>query len=625
LDPCPPRLKTSSRGPALDFVEHEPEPAAPLSRRTTIMTDAPNIQRRLAALAFADVVGYSRMIERDDVDTMLRWRALRNDLIGPKIEEHRGRLIRMAGDGLFVEFGSAVDAVKWAQDVQRGINQLYEAGEGRLLVRIGINVEDVIVDGDDLHGDGVNIAARIQQLADPGQIVVTSAVYDYVWNKVGVHLVDLGERSLKNISRPIRIFRLDPKEDAPGPKRSAVPHLAWSNRPSIAVLPFQNMGGPRDEDYFGEGITEDIIGALSRSRSMYVIARNSTLAYREHTADAREIAGELGVRYILQGTVRRQGERLRISVDLIDATQNRTIWAEKYDGPTTDLFDFQDRIAASIVATAEPRLVEAESIRARQKPTESLDAYDCLLRALSMFYTFDKQEFTEAGAFLDRAIARDPAYAQAHAYKAWWYVLSVAEGLLPHDIAVTSLAEASARRAMALDDHDAFVVAVAAHVESIVRKQPEAALEMFDRALLLNENSAFAWGLSSASCAYAGQAEKALERLRSAWRLSPFDPLNFMFLTIAGIAEFVAGRYDPAIAWLNKARRANPRFVAALRTLVTSLSHAGRTEEARATAIQLLAIEPHFSVRVLQSWYPFQRPDDLDRYVRGLREAGLPE
>ncbi|HET9046078.1 MAG TPA: adenylate/guanylate cyclase domain-containing protein [Casimicrobiaceae bacterium] len=589
------------------------------------MTDAPNIERRLAAVAFADVAGYSRMIELDDVDTMLRWRALRNDLIGPKIDEHRGRLIRMAGDGLFIEFRSAVDAVQWAQDVQRGINQLYKTGESRLLVRIGINVEDVIIDGDDLHGDGVNIAARIQQIAEPGEIVVTSNVYDYVWNKVGAQLVDLGERSLKNISRPIHIFRLDAKDEASGPARRVVPHIEWTNRPSIAVLPFRNVGGRAEENYFGEGITEDIIAALSRSRSMYVIARNSTLAYREQAADPWEIAGQLGVRYILQGAVRRQDERLRISVELVDASHNRTIWAEKYDGLSADLFDFQDRIAASIVATVEPRLVEAEAIRARQKPTERLDAYDCVLRALSLFYTFDKAEFSEAGAYLDQAIELDPSYAQAHAYKAWWYVLRMAEGALAHGLATTSLAEAASRRAMTLDDHDAFVVSVAGHVESIVRKQPEVALELFDRALLLNENSAFAWGLSSASCAYLGEAEKALERLRSAWRLSPFDPLNFMFLTIAGIAEFVAGRYDPAIAWLNKARRTNPRFVAALRTLVTSLSHAGRAAEARAMAMELLEVEPNFSVGLLQSWYPFRRPDDLERYLAGLREAGLPE
>jgi TolB-like protein/class 3 adenylate cyclase/tetratricopeptide (TPR) repeat protein len=580
-------------------------------------------------VAFADVAGFSRLMEQDDVRTMARWKSLRTDIVEPKLAEHRGRLIRVIGDGLFIEFQSAVDAVQWALDVQGALRvRNKETSEG-LVLRIGINVEDVIVDEEDLHGDGVNIASRIQQLANPGDVVVTATVREYVWNKLGVDLIDMGERTLKNISRPIRIYRVGQGKsdsDSEGTtQRGAAPHLAWGNRPSIAVLPFRNVGGAPEGDYFGEGMTEDIISALSRSRSMFVIARNSTLAYRDRVADAREIASELGVRYILDGTVRRQDERLRISVELIDVTQNRHIWGEKYDGVVANLFDFQDRIAASIVGTLEPRLVEVESNRARQKPTESLDAYDCLLRALSLFYTFDKSEFLQAGAYLDRAIELDPTYAQAYAYRAWWYVLRMAEGMVREEPSIRALAEAAARRAMALDDQDAFVVAVAGHVESVVNKQPELALELFDRALTLNENSAFAWAMSAASYAYLGEAEVALERLRSAWRLSPFDPLNFVFLTVAGIAEFVAGRYDPAIVWLRKARRANPRFVAALRTLVACLSSAGRMTDAQATAAELLAVEPTFSVAALASWYPFRRADDLNRYVAGLRAAGLPE
>ena len=480
-------------------------------------------------------------MEKDDVRTMAQWKAIRTGIIEPKLAEHRGRLIRVIGDGLFIEFMSAVDAVRWAVEVQRALHaRNNEGGEG-LVMRIGINVEDVIVDEEDLHGDGVNIASRIQQLANPGDVVVTATVREYVWNKLGVQMADMGERTLKNISRPIRLYRIHHGESEQTPGHRAAPHLAWGNRPSIAVLPFRNVGGVPKDDYFGEGITEDIIAALSRSRSMYVIARNSTLCYRDRVADAREIAGELGVRYVLEGSVRRQAKRLRISVELIDATQNHRIWGEQYDGVVAKLFEFQDRIAASIVTTLEPRLVEVETTRARQKPTESLDAYDCLLRALSLFYTFDRTEFAEAGAYLDRAIALDPTYAQAYAYKAWWYVLRMAEGLQPEERTTRSLAQVAARRAMALDDQDAFVVAVAGHVESIINKQPEAAIELFDRALVLNENSAFAWGMSAATYAYLGEAELALERLRSAWRLSPFDQLNFVFLTIAGIAEFVAG------------------------------------------------------------------------------------
>jgi adenylate cyclase len=590
-----------------------------------ISDGSPHVSRRLAAVAFADVAGFSRLMEQDDVGTMAQWKALRTDVIEPKLADHRGRLIRVIGDGLFVEFGSAVDAVSWALEVQRALSARADSGAASLVLRIGINVEDVIVDEEDLHGDGVNIASRIQQLADPGDVVVTATVREYIWNKLGVRMVDMGERSLKNISRPIRLYRIYQGEPGEAPGRPAAPHVAWGNRPAIAVLPFRNVGGAPKDDYFGEGITEDIIAALSRSRSMFVIARNSTLCYRDHVADARAIAAELGVRYVLEGSVRRQAKNLRISVELIDATRNHRIWGEKYDGTVANLFEFQDRIAASVVATLEPRLVEVESSRARQKPTESLDAYDCLLRALALFYTFDRSEFTEAGGFLDRAISLDPTYAQAYAYKAWWYVLRMAEGLLPEEQSTRTLAQDAARRAMALDDQDAFVVAVAGHVESIINKQPEAALELFDRALVLNENSAFAWGMSAASCAYLGEPELALERLRSAWRLSPFDQLNFVFLTVAGIAEFVAGRYDPAIVWLRKARRANPRFAGALRTLVASLALAERADDAKAAAAELLAVDPDFSVSALAKWYPFRRPDDLNRYVAGLRAAGLPE
>ena len=601
----------------------------------TIVTDSkpivpPHVTRRLAAVAFADVAGFSALMEQDDVATMARWKSLRTEIIEPKLAEYRGRLIRIIGDGLFVEFQSAVDAVRWAIDVQSALLGHSEHGPGALKLRIGVNVEDVIIDEDDLHGDGVNIAARIQQIANPGEVVMTAAVREYVWNKLGVALVDLGERSLKNLSRPIRLYAVDRRKSEhmslAGYAHGLPPHVGWSNRPSIAVMPFRNLGGTPNEDYFGEGMTEEIISALSRSRSMYVIARASTLSYRNRISETKQIASELGVKYILDGTVRREEQRLRISVELIDAARNHRVWGERYDGVAASLFDFQDRIASSIVATLEPKLVEVETTQARQKPTENLDAYDCVLRALSLFYTFEKAEFRQAGDYLDRAIVLDPTYAQAYAYKAWWYVFRMAEGLLQEDEESTRhAAEQAVRRAMALDDQDAFVVAVAGHVESLIHKQPELALELFDRALVLNENSAFAWGMSAASYAYLGESEPALERLRSAWRLSPFDPLNFVFYTLAGIAEFVAGRYDPAIVWLRKAKREKPRFVATLRTLCACLSAAGRVDDARIVARELLDVEPNFSVRSIESWYPFRRADDLARYVAGLRAAGLPE
>jgi adenylate cyclase len=590
------------------------------------MSASAHIERRLAAIVFADVAGYSRLIEQDDVDTTRKWRALRENLIAPKISEHFGRLVRTIGDGLLIEFRSVVDAVVWASDVQRAIADAREPDDSRsILMRIGINIEDVIIDGDDLHGDGVNIAARIQQLADPGEVVVTAVVNDYVRNKLSVTFTDLGNRELKNISRPIRIYRLElSKPDATGKPRGH-PYLAWTNRPSIALLPFRNLSSNAEESYFGEGITEEIVAALARNRSLLVIARHSTLRYADRHADMRQISSELGVRYVLDGSVQRQAARLRISAELIDAGDNRTIWADRFEGSNEDLFKFQDEIALKIVSVIEPRLAEAEAKRVRSKPTESLDAYDCVLRALSLQYSFDRADFHEAGRYLDRAIELDPSYAQACAYKAWWHLLAIGEGLTSDFRRDVRLAEEFADRAVGLDATDAFGFGVSGHVRTFLLRQPEHAVELFERALQLNPNSAFAWGVSASTFCFLGRPDEAMERLRNAWRLSPFDPLNFFYWTVAGLAEFVAGRYDQGVGWLQKARRENPRFVATYRTLAACLALLGNEEEAKAVATDLLSVDPSFRISVFTSWYPLRRPDDLKRLIDGLRAAGLPE
>jgi TolB-like protein/class 3 adenylate cyclase/Tfp pilus assembly protein PilF len=588
--------------------------------------DARNIKRRLAAVAFADVAGFSKLMELDDTQTILRWKALRANLLEPKIAEHDGHLLQVMGDGLFIEFESVVSAVRWAHDVQRAIAQSLDEHEGdALLMRIGINVEDVIVDGDKRHGDGVNIAARIQQLAGPGEVVMTATVRDHVWNKLGVELTDLGERELKNISRPVRIYRLEHGSQSGVRRRFAQPHLSWNNRPSIAVMPFKNLGGDPKEAYFGEGITEEIIGALAHNRSLLVIARHSTLPYRDRQADVRQIASELSVRYVLDGSVRRQLEKLRISVDLIDAGQNRTIWAEKYDGGVAELFEFQDRISASVVAMIEPRVYEAEAERVRSKPTDSLDAYDCVLRAYPLFYTSDEREFMTAGVLLDHAIELDPAYAQAWAHKAWWYILLIGEWRARATERDFTMAQVTAQKGLKLDPMDAFALAVAAHAESFLGNRPESAIEMFERALQLNKNSAFAWAISGITCCYLGQPEDALDRLRNSWRLSPFDPLKFFFWGVAGFAEFIAGRYEEALVWLLKARRDHPGHLAAHRNLAACFAQLGRMDEARAAAADLLAREPTFRISVFESRYPLRRPGDRERLLSGLRAAGLPE
>jgi TolB-like protein/Tfp pilus assembly protein PilF len=589
------------------------------------LDDALSIKRRLAAVAFADVAGFSRLIAANDVETLRRWRALRKEIMDPHMVRNGGRVAEVAGDAVLVEFASAVNAVRWAADVQRAVQGAQdEPEEFALRLRIGINVEDVIDDDGVLQGDGVNIAARIHQAAEPGQVVVTASVRDYVMNRLPIAFRDLGTPALKNIARPVRVFAIEWIEGAEGATASH-PYLQWSSRPTLAVLPFRTIGGTDDDTYFGDGITEDIISGLSRSRSLYVIARNSTLRYRDRTKDLRQIASELDVRYVLDGSVRRQATRLRINAELIDAVANRAIWAQRFEGTNEDLFEFQDRIATSIVGSLEPRVQAVEAARVGDRPTESLDAYDCVLKALSRLYQFTEESHREAGALLERAIALDPSYAQAHAYMAWWLNFQVGEGRSSDPDADRARALAVSRRAVELDSEDPFVLAVAGHLLAFLAHKPEDAEDLFEQALALNQNSAFAWGLSALTFAYLGRPDEALERLQNSWRLNPFDPLNFYLWIVAGIAEFVAGRYDEAIAWLRKSRRANPRFMAALRMLAASLALSGDESGAREVARELLAMDPGFRVSKFVSWYPLQRPEDLARLEAGLRTAGLPE
>ncbi len=584
-----------------------------------------SINRRLAAIAFADVAGFSRLIAANDVETLRRWKVLRTEVMEPLMLRQGGRVAEVAGDAVLVEFGSAVNAVRWATDVQRAVLGSDDSKHPLALrLRIGINVEDVIDDDGILQGDGVNIASRIHQAAEPGEIVVTGAVRDYVMNRLPVVFRDLGTPVFKNIVREVRVFAVE-WEGGAGSQPTAHPYLQWSSRPTLAVLPFRTIGGTEDDAYFGEGITDDIITGLSRSRSLYVIARNSMLRYRDRVKDLRQIATELNVRYVLDGSVRRQTTRLRINAELIDVAANREVWAQRFEGANDDVFDFQDRIATSIVNALEPRLQAAEVARVGDRPTESLDAYNCLLKALSRLYVFTPESYLEAGALLGRAVALDPNYAQAHAYLAWWLNFQIGEGRSANPGADREHALAASQRGVALDPEDAFALAVAGHILSFMTKKNDEAVELFEQALAVNENSAFAWGLSALTFAYMGRADEALERLQNVWRLNPFDPLNFYFWIVAGIAEFIAGRYAEAIAWLRKSKRANPRFIASHRMLAASQALAGDETGAKAAAADVLAADPSFRVSSFVPWYPLRRPEDLARLAEGLRAAGLPD
>jgi adenylate cyclase len=597
----------------------------PGPQKVRAVDDASSINRRLAAVVFADVAGYSRLLAANESETLRQWKALRTEIMEPYTIRQGGRVAEMAGDALLVEFPSAVNAVRWAADVQRAVKSRQTAANpSALSLRIGVNVEDVIVDDGTLQGDGVNIAARIHQAAEPGQIVITGTVREFVSNRLPVTFRDLGTPPLKNIARQVQVFAVEWSQPAES-ETTHRPYLLWTTRPTLAVLPFRNVGGTEADRYFGEGITEDIISGLSRSHALHVIAWSSTLRYRDRQQDVRQIASELGVRYVLQGGVRRRASRLRISSELIDAASNRALWTDRFDGADTKIFEFQDRIASRIVGAIEPRLYQAEAARAFTKPTQSLGAYDCVLRAMSLLYTLNDRQFAETGEYLQRAVTLDPSYAQAHAYLAWWLNLKFGESRSTDPEADTAQAVSAAAQAVQLDADDAFCLAVAGHIEAFLNRDLDAAVDLFDRALRLNENSAFAWGVSGSTYCFLGRPDEALERLRNAWRLSPFDPLNFWFCTVAGLAEFVAARYDEAIGWLRKAQRLNPRFVACHRTLTAALALAGDIEAARTVGQQLLALDPRFQISAFTSRYPLRREDDLERLARGLLLADLPD
>jgi class 3 adenylate cyclase/TolB-like protein len=585
----------------------------------------PSIKRRLAAVAFADVAGYSRLMAANDVETVRRWKALRSDLIEPLMVRHGGRIAEIAGDALLVEFASVVNAVRWAAQVQRAQYAVQDQSDPfALRLRVGINVDDVIDDDGILQGDGVNIAARIHQAGEPGQIVVTSRVREYVINRLPLKFRDLGTPPMKNIAQPVRVFSID-WLDTGDTALLPQPYLHWTSRATLAVLPLRNAG-ESDDAYFGEGITEEIISGLSRNRSLYVIARTSTLRYGgQQSKDLRQIAGELDVRYILHGSVQRHETSLRITVELFDVTGDRTLFSQRFSGSTDKIFEFQDRIAASIIGTLEPRVLAVESARASERPTDSLDAYDCVLKAMSILYRFTDESYRETEALLDRAIQLDPSYARAHAYLAWRLNFVFGEGRSKDPDVDRAKALASSMRALELDPDDPFVLAVAGHLRAFVGRDVDGAMELLDRALTVDENSAFAWGLSALTLCYLGRPEEALERLQNLWRLNPYDPLNFYFWIVAGIAEFVAGRYHEAITWTRKSKRANPRFIAALRTLAPALALSGDEEGAMAIGAELLKLEPSFHVNTFVAWYPLRRPSDLGRLADGLRAAGLPD
>jgi adenylate cyclase len=547
------------------------------------------------------------------------WQAVRDTLVLAAAANADGRAVELTPETSLLEFASAVSAARWAREFQADLAEWRASGASRLTARIGIVVGDMIVEEGRMLGDTVHMARAMCSSACWDEVVVSPAMHLLARHNVAATWCELSEVSASG--NTLRAIAMQPADDAAHAAAASAPRPPSRRAPGLAVLPFDCEV---DQNYFGDGITEEIIASLSSNRSLFVIARHSTLRYRGSHADLAQIAAELNVRYLLQGSVRRQGERIRITAELVDAPEARAIWSERFDRTTEDLFDIQARIAARIAGEIDPWVQNSEIAHAAERPTTSLSAYECVLRGLSLQFRFDDESFARAGQLFHQAVVLDPAYAQAHAHLAWWHNLRFGEGRGSQAGEDGHAALRCARRALELDGRDAWVLSAAGHIHSFVARQFDQAMTMFDQALLINPNCASAWARSATTLAYIGRGEEAIERVSTALRLSPFDPQNFARYTTHGTASLVCGRPDEAVGWFGKARALNPGYRAAWRLMVAALALAGELEEARQLGQEFLQVDPAFRIGDFGRWYPMQAPH-LDRVLQGLRLAGLPE
>jgi TolB-like protein len=589
----------------------------------------PHVERRLAAILAADVAGYSRLMGADEEGTLAALKVCRREIIDPKIAEHCGRIVRIIGDGLLVEFASVITAMRWAVEVQRAMGERNAdlAQEKRIEFRMGINAGDIIIDGTDIWGDGVNVAARLEALAEPGGICVSGRVQEDVHGSIEIAFDDLGEQQLKNIARPVRVYRVQMKAAA-----RAAPALQHPHKPSIAILPFNNMTGDPEQEYFADGMVEEITTALSRTRWLFVIARNSSFTYKGRAVDVKQVGRELGVRYVLEGGVRKAADRVRITAQLIDVSTGAHLWADRFDGSLEDIFELQDQVTASVVGAIAPRLEQAEMERAKHKPTESLDAYDYFLRGMASLHSWTKEGNDEALRLFNKAIELDSEFASAYGMAAWCYVRRKGGRWMIGRVQETAETARLARRAVELGWDDAVALAWGGFALAYVVHDVEVGASLIDRALLLNPNLAEAWHFSGWVRIYLGEPEVAIEHLTHAMRLSPLDPLTFVTQMAIAFAHFFAGRYLNASSWAEKALAASPPrlrdrsvYHPALLIAAASNALAGRLEEARSAIERSRALNPTPHVSNLKNQIPLRRPEDLARYAEGLRKAGLPD
>ena len=571
--------------------------------------------RRLAAILAADVAGYSRLVGIDEEGTLARLRGLRRELIDPEIEAHNGRIVKTAGDGILIEFASVVDAVRCAIAVQGGmaLRNSDVPQERRIIFRVGINLGDIVVEGDDILGDGVNIAARIEGIAEPGGICVSRVVRDQVRDRLDIAFEDMGEQSLKNIARPVRVFRIRFGE-APAALPESAP-LPLPDKPSIAVLPFQNMSGDPEQEYFADGMVEEIITALSRIRWLFVLARNSSFTYKGQAVDVKQVGRELGVRYVLEGSVRRGGNRVRISGQLIDAVTGTHLWADRFDGSLEDVFELQDKVASSVAGIIEPALQAAETARSAGRPTTDLTAYDLYLRGYAMVISSSRQT-PEALRLMEQAIVRDPRYGPALAWAAFCCARLLIDGQSDNPAADRLKGTDFARRALEVAGDDPGILVNAAEALAYFGEDIGAMMVLVDRALTLNPSFARGWHVSGNLRIWGGQPDVAIADAETALRLSPRARVGNSFFRI-GAAHFVSRRFDKAVPKLLFAMQEDPTFLNPYRFLAACYAHLGRLDEAGEIVTRLRAIT---SVVIPDVGF-LRNTEHRELYLSGLRLA----
>lgn len=584
------------------------------------------VERRLAAILAGDIAGYSRLMGADEEGTLRQLKSHRKELVDPKITEHRGRIVKTTGDGMLVEFVSVVDAVRCAVDIQRAMidRTAKLPSDKRIQFRIGINVGDIIIDDDDIYGDGVNVAARLEGLAEPGGIMVSRVVHDQVQDKLGFEFDDMGEQAVKNIARPVGVHRIQIAERATPSNTPAAGKMerAASERPSIAVLPFVNMSGDPEQEYFADGISEDIITGLSKLRWFFVIARNSSFIYKGKAIDVKRAARELGVRYVLEGSVRKGGNRVRITSQLVDAATGNHIWADRYDGDLTDIFALQDEITHKVVAAIEPKLLEAEAVRSQHRSPEDLGAWDMVTHANSLFWRLNKPDGEAAIAILKRAVAQYPDYGPAHSMLA--FILLIAGRLAWTSAELeTQVPEAQmlAIKAMSLDNSDPWAHLALGFV-AYTKRSTDDAVEEFTRALDLNPNFAAAHGYLALALALADRPKEAIMHGEQAIRMSPHDPQTGLFNVALSAAHYLEGRFAEAVAFGRKATQLSPQLSGAHRIYVASLGQAGQNNEAREALQRLKEVQPSISIAWIERYVPYT-PSAMPKFIEGMRKAGL--